>query len=289
MTIILDPDTGISNATWTTAGRPSSPVAGQRGFNTTLGKMEAYVGTQWRAMSGLFSATGGTIATSGNYTIHTFTSSGTFTPNMAGEVEYLVVAGGGGGGRITYYGSGGGAGGFLTATGFAVAGGAITVTVGAGGIGNPSGGSPYTGENGSNSVFSSITCIGGGGGEKSHQAGNAGGSGGGEGGYNGHATEGGGAGTVGQGNDGGDHVNTATRQAGAGGGGAGSVGGNNSGFNGGAGGAGLQSSIITLLAQVEHKAILVEVMVRTVQAGRMQLTEDMVVGLLLKQTVVQES
>jgi len=49
-------------------------------------------------ISAQFSATGGTITTSGAYTVHTFTSSGTFTPNGAETVEYLVVAGGGAGG-----------------------------------------------------------------------------------------------------------------------------------------------------------------------------------------------
>lgn len=64
------------------------------------------------------------------------------------SVEYLVVAGGGGGGRDNA--GGGGAGGFRTATGFAVsAGSAITVTVGAGGVGSTG----AMGNNGSNSVF----------------------------------------------------------------------------------------------------------------------------------------
>ena len=58
-----------------------------------------------------FSATGGTKTTSGNYTIHTFTSSGSFVVNAgSGEVEYVVVAGGGGGGGNLS--GGGGAGGF---------------------------------------------------------------------------------------------------------------------------------------------------------------------------------
>ena len=49
-------------------------------------------------------ASGGSEATSGDYKIHTFNSSGTFTVNQAGnaagsqDVEYMVVAGGGGGG-----------------------------------------------------------------------------------------------------------------------------------------------------------------------------------------------
>ena len=69
-----------------------------------------------------FAATGGTItytdsnglnprsspAYPGGYTVHTFTSNGTFTPNRAGNVEYLVVGGGGGGGGAA---SGAGSGG----------------------------------------------------------------------------------------------------------------------------------------------------------------------------------
>ena len=49
-------------------------------------------------------ATGGTITTSGDFKIHTFTSSGTFTVTNAGSpggsntVDYLVIAGGGGSG-----------------------------------------------------------------------------------------------------------------------------------------------------------------------------------------------
>ena len=74
-------------------------------------------------------------------------------------VEYLVVAGGGGGGWDA--GGGGGAGGYRTGTGFAVSVNTdYSITVGAGG----SGGNPSTtyGSNGSNSIFSSITSLGGG-------------------------------------------------------------------------------------------------------------------------------
>ena len=59
------------------------------------------------------SATGGTVTTSGNYKIHTFTGTGAFVVSDAGNqggVDYLVVAGGGGGGGG--YGGGGGAGGY---------------------------------------------------------------------------------------------------------------------------------------------------------------------------------
>ena len=60
-------------------------------------------------------ASGGSITTSGDFKIHTFTSGGTFSVSQAGNaagsntVEYLIQAGGGGGGG--YNGGGGGAGG----------------------------------------------------------------------------------------------------------------------------------------------------------------------------------
>ena len=62
-------------------------------------------------------ATGGTVTTFGDYTIHTFTSSGTFqvTDSTLTEVELLVVGGGGGGSgggySSTEYRAGGGGGG----------------------------------------------------------------------------------------------------------------------------------------------------------------------------------
>ncbi len=70
-------------------------------------------------------------------------------------VEYLVIAGGGcAGPDFNFNMGGGGAGGYRTGTGLAVtAGSAISVTVGAGG--------GYA-ANGNDSVFSSITSIGGG-------------------------------------------------------------------------------------------------------------------------------
>ena len=67
-------------------------------------------------------ATGGSIATSGDFKIHTFTSSGTFevtteySDPSAYPVEVLVVAGGGGGGDGTGNGGAGGAGGYLEGT-----------------------------------------------------------------------------------------------------------------------------------------------------------------------------
>ena len=68
--------------------------------------------------AGPISATGGTKTTSGDYTVHTFTSSGSLVvASGAGNVEYLVIGGGGGGGGYrsgVSYGWGGGAGGYRT-------------------------------------------------------------------------------------------------------------------------------------------------------------------------------
>jgi hypothetical protein len=150
-------------------------------------------------------ATGGTITTSGDFKIHTFTGPGTFTvcsvgnPAGSNSVDYLVTAGGGGGGGAQAFscaaGGGGGAGGFRESSGAAsgcytasplgacvsalpVAVQGYPITVGAGGgIAAPGDGA---GTNGSNSIFSTITSAGGGGGGGySGQAAGNGGSGGG--------------------------------------------------------------------------------------------------------------
>ena len=131
------------------------------------------------------------------------------------EVEVLVVAGGGGGGGRS--GGGGGAGGLIYNRNFAVTpGSALTVTVGGGGNGGDGSGSP--GSDGGNSIFGSLTAIGGGGGgSDGGDAGRTGGSGGG-----GRYGSSGGTGTSGQGFAGGSGT-SGTWKAG-GGGGAGGVG-----------------------------------------------------------------
>ena len=225
-----------------TTGQRPTPATGMLRFNSTTTSFEGYNGSAWATITSElpFTATGGTITTDGLYTVHTFTSSGTFTASRAGEVEYLVVAGGGGTGRKTYYGGGGGAGGYRTATGFAVAATGLTVTIGAGGAAAASSG---VGSDGSDSVFSTITAVGGGGGGTQDTNGRAGGSGGGGGGND--ANNAGGAAESGQGNAGGASGSGSAR-SGAGGGGAGSAGstgGGTSNGTGGTGGAGLQSSI----------------------------------------------
>jgi hypothetical protein len=188
-------------------------------------------------------ASGGNIIDyDGTYWIHTFLTSGTFTPQTGLTCDYLVVAGGGGGGARRS--GGGGAGGYQTST-LSVTATTYNVTVGAGGAGgaNAGGGVAFQGTTGSNSIFSSITSDGGGGGASQNSGltnGINGGSGGG-------ASRAGtvGTGVSGQGNAGGTGQNGANPDnGGGGGGGSGGAGGNMAvGPTGGTGGAGSSSSI----------------------------------------------
>jgi hypothetical protein len=197
-------------------------------------------------------ATGGMITRSGDYWVHTFTASGTFTPTAnISNVEYLVVAGGGSGGG--YGAGGGGAGGYrCSVTGENSGGGAsaeaklsltsgtaYTVTVGAGGAGGAN-----IRNNGVNSSFGAITSVGGGFGDN-QDSGTTPASGGSGGGAAPTSAPGqtGGAGTANQGYAGGNSA--AVDTSGAGGGGAGAVG-QNAGLSygpGGDGGTGVASSI----------------------------------------------
>lgn len=177
------------------------------------------------------------------------------------SIEALIVAGAGGGGYTK--GGGGGAGGLLyygsdtvpkTPNGASISvsdGITYTVTVGAGGVSNPSTGA---GDQGASSSFigtgASYTATGGGGGGAGAAIGSGyrGGNGGSGGGGGGNSTvdaitEPGGTGVSGQGRDGGSASGFGGSPAG-GGGGAGAVGGNAvSNTTAGAGGIGLQYSI----------------------------------------------
>lgn len=190
---------------WTTSTRPSSPVAGQNGFNTTLGSAEYFTGSIWVAYGNLSSP----------------------------SISYLVVGGGGGGGSEVPYvcnGGGGGGGGVLAGTASISAAATLTVTVGSGGA---------VDSNGGNSSISSVaTAIGGGkgGGLGSVPPGGNGGSGGGGGAVGGSA----GSGTSGQGNSGGTG-GTGGNYIGGGGGGAAGPG--DTGNATGNGGTGVSSSI----------------------------------------------
>ena len=233
-------------------------------------------------VSTFINATGGTITTSGNFKIHTFTGDGNFVVSSIGnsvaepaanknKVDYVVVAGGGGGagndGNDNGQG-GGGAGGFRESPGastgsysvsprgaspaaaITVTAATFPITVGAGGAGGTA--AHDNGTKGSNSVFSTITSTGGGFG--SHQQdsgpdGGPGGSGGGGGAGSNPSPSVAGSGNTPpvnppQGSDGGTGFN-AGLASGGGGGGATSAGGSVAppGVPGGAGGNGATTSI----------------------------------------------
>ena len=123
-------------------------------------------------------ATGGTVTTSGDFKIHTFTGDGNFVVSQLGPdntIDYLVLAGGGGGGNTPGEQAGGGGGGGLrsaktgnhgsytvhpnsSTTGVTISAATFPITVGGGGAAP----GPSASANGSNSVFSTITSAGGG-------------------------------------------------------------------------------------------------------------------------------
>ena len=193
-----------------TIGRNSQPIGGiaQDAILSTNGQAATFVyvdGTEgWinvqnaedteTGSSPFIVATGGTITTSGDYKIHTFTGPGTFTVCQAAgscgptrnNVSYLVVAGGGGAGTGCGAGGGGGGGfreyraplsgcysvsplnGNPGGTSIIVAAQAYPITVGAGGTGG-TGGTFYPaqppaagGSKGADSIFSTVTSTGGG-------------------------------------------------------------------------------------------------------------------------------
>ena len=241
--VTMDGTGAIRLPVGTTGERPSGSN-GMLRYNTSLHQTEEYRNGNWYGLSNLTSVTGGTTTTSGSYTIHTFTSSGTLTVsgNEKSGVDYLLVAGGGGGGSSRA--GGGGGGGMTVTTGATLAAGSYTITVGAGGGGSTSTGLP--GATGSSTSIGGVASVvggggGGGGGGGADRPGKSGGSGGG--GSDGYS---GGAGTSGQGSNGGGSSGSS---GGGGGGGKGGVGNNgdtdsgnnfvdnNSGGNGGNGGS----------------------------------------------------
>jgi hypothetical protein len=193
--------------------------------------------------TGSMTAIGGSISTVGSNTVHTFTSSGTFTvvPTYA-PVDVLLVGGGGGGGNN--HAGGGGGGGVVATSAVPVSVQSYGVTVGAGGSGGTGTGTP--GGIGGSSFFNGIAAVGGGGGggritTTSVSQSSVGGSGGGGAGTIDPTTGVAGAGKpgiAGQGNAGGNGTSNATAGNGGGGGGAGVAGGNAT----GAGGSGIGAS-----------------------------------------------
>ena len=211
---------GTSATNQITINRNSSPFEGgtENGVIITNRQTATFVyvdGTQgWVVVNSndasfvapaFVTATGGnTVATVGDFKVHTFTGPGTLCVSNAGNaigsntVDYLVVAGGGGGGRGCSHGGGGGAGGYRESSGAAsgcysvsplgagvsalpVTATGYPITVGAGGAAaSPSTSPSKIGSSGSNSIFSTRTSTGGGGGAGWNNTGGApGGSGGG--------------------------------------------------------------------------------------------------------------
>jgi len=223
-------------------------------------------------------ATGGTVTTCGDFKMHKFTGPGTFCVSSGSGpvavVDYFVVAGGGSGGGGQSHGGGGGGGGFrlnntvgaipaptmspktvtCAPSAIPVSPGAIPVTVGGGGAATPPSQPGGTTNQGTPSVFSTITSAGGGGGNPANapsgpgsppSAETRGGSGGGGGGPpSGPVTSGlGGIGNTPpvsppQGNNGGQASYDSPNYGSGGGGGAGSAGSNGTSTTGGAGGSG---------------------------------------------------
>ena len=224
--------TGFFQIAKGTTGQRPSGVDGMLRFNTTLSQTEEYRDNGWFGISNKTTVTGGTVTTSGGYTIHTFTSSGTLlvTGQAKSGIEYLVVAGGGGGGGTRA--GGGGAGGVVVSTNQDLAAGDYTVTIGGGG--GAGSGVDSAAAGGPSSLGSLQTCSGGGyGGGQGNPGGDGGSGGGGSDGQNG------GSGTSGQGNSGG---NSTGSTGGGGGGGKGQAGATPGNYSGGNGGTSLSNS-----------------------------------------------
>ena len=227
---IQEHSVGIGSTTTTGRNAGLGTAIGALVFNSTLGQVEVYDGTKWRAVEGKTTVSGGTETTSGVYTIHTFTSSGSLV--VSGKeltADYLVVAGGGGGGGTRA--GGGGAGGMIESPGQTIPVGTHTVNVGGGGNGGPGVDSGAVG--GPSYLGSLATANGGAYGGGQGNPGGPGGSGGG-----GSDGQPGGEGTPGQGNDGGNSSGDRGGGGGGGKGGAGGVGPTGTGEGDGAGGAG---------------------------------------------------
>ncbi len=221
----------IDGINWTTIATTSTGVAAY--YKSGLSATSSY---QFRVRAFNFGAnsgysniaanacSGGTVTAVDNTIIHTFTSVGSTTLNCSGisarSTRVLVVAGGGGGGSGSNGGGGGGAGGYLYDPSFSLANSSYSVAVGQGGSSS---------QNGGNSIFDSMTAVGGG-------------TGSGNGGSGGGANWGGsaGLGTSGQGNNGGSSLCT---NFGGGGGGPGAVGNDGVCHQGGFGGDGLTNDI----------------------------------------------
>ena len=189
----------VSLASTTFDGASNTPSFSTNGQIVTLVYMDGTKG--WSLINedtttGLgaefIAATGGTIATSGDIKIHSFTGDGCFVVSNVGNaagsntIQLLAVAGGGGGGGDR--GSGGGGGGMILtpSCGIPVSATTYPISVGGGGSGGPGPGPGPArhGTSGTDTTAFSLTAVGGGegkggGGGVTDPTGGTGGSGGG--------------------------------------------------------------------------------------------------------------
>ena len=239
--------------------------------DSTQGWLVTSVADQGGSQAAYTVATGGTITTSGDYKIHTFTGDGTFAVSSLGnaagggtKVSYVVVGGGGAG--ASGRGGGGGAGGFRegkvssdpytdspldAGDGLTVSVQSYPIDVGGGGAAvNGGGGSDIggVGAPGESSTFSTISSAGGGRGSTSNGTPPGSAANGGSGGGGSYNLTGGGSGNTPpvsppQGQNGGNGVNAGNGYGGGGGGGAGNAGDPGRPSSTATGGGGVASSI----------------------------------------------
>lgn len=237
-------NTNNVNATYTLNTTPTFTI---NATNASAWNITLYAA---QIKSTLETGTGGVISTSGPYTIHTFTTNGTFVPPATiTSVEALVVASGGSGGDTS---GGGGAGGLIYNANYAVTNTSYPIIVG-GTTFAPAANSGLQGNRGQNSSFGTMIANGGGGSSNFGASGDQrnGGSGAGSAPYMYGGATIGTATPAGQGNNGGNGDTFAAGlgiyRDGGGGGGAGGVGGAGTAGSGvgqgGVGGLGLSYNI----------------------------------------------
>ena len=242
---------GVQLPSFDTANLPEIGIAeGFMAYDTTAKEVKYYDGTKWRSLTdvGEINADGGTKYKFGNYTIHKFTTSNTFTvtnTTPGKTMDVLLVGGGGGGGAAdgNCSNGGGGAGGLIYAEGVEMTVGSFPVIIGQGGTGYSN--TDTQGDNGGDTTFKGYTALGGGGGGAGGAADGGRGRSGGSGGGGGHPYSGPKSSGLqpsslsgGFGNGGGAGNNSSPQWGGGGGGGAGAAGVDGTANTGGAGGDG---------------------------------------------------
>jgi len=231
----------------------ASGVDASASTNETRDALNYYAGTGTQTVT---STGGDAITTDGDYTIHKFTSDGTYETDVEQTDYELLLVGGGGAGGNNAAGGGGGGGGFNTQTDVTVTAATHAVVVGAGGARATSWypSSVGTPGNGGDSTFAdgATTWYGYGGGKGGYPSAGGGGSGYGSGGGEGATLNGAGAANTQNGSVGYAGGDQDGGYRAGGGGGASAAGSNASGSNPGDGGAGQVSDILITDSDVRY-------------------------------------